>query len=279
MSCEGSSPGIDGVIFENCSASSGGGFYAIDGGDPWLTDCSFIGNSGWNYHGGAAYMRSGASPHFVDCHFENNSCNRKGGAIGIHAAVDLQVTSCTFIGNTALTSDPYFGGGAIHLLECSNPDIRGCTFIDNSAPRGGAIVSQGCLNDAIKSCTFVLNSAAWGTSVFLRNSSPWIDRTIIAFDQSGTDALYCAEASYPVITQCCVFGNASGNSLCGSYEGTVYEDPLFCDLWSNDLTLHENSPCMPLNNPHGVLIGAHEQGCGYSAVEERSWGSIKAMYR
>jgi hypothetical protein len=36
-----------------------------------------------------------------------------------------------------------------------------------------------------------------------------------------------------------------------------------------------------VNNPWGVLIGAHGEGCSpcTSPVERVSWGQIKAMYR
>ena len=52
-------------------------------------------------------------------------------------------------------------------------------------------------------------------------------------------------------------------------------------FWDGDLTLCGNSPCLPANNPWGVLIGAHDWSCGICAspVERVSWGQIKALYR
>ncbi len=45
ISCDYTSPTITGIIFENCSASSGGAVWCVDGGSPYLGQCSFIGNT------------------------------------------------------------------------------------------------------------------------------------------------------------------------------------------------------------------------------------------
>ena len=68
--------------------------------------------------------------------------------------------------------------------------------------------------------------------------------------------------------------------MCGPYNDNLFEDPLFCDVFAPDLTLCQTSPCLPENNVFGVLIGAHEQGCGTcsTAVQRTTWGAIKALY-
>jgi len=276
VSCDASSPTILRVVFEDCSASSGGGFYAINGGSPSLFECSFIECTGWNYHGGAVWVRH-TNADFYDCYFKGNSCQRKGGAMGFFEAGPV-VSGCTFIGNISHGCDPYFGGGAIHIDHCIGTSIDQCTFIDNYSDRGGAVYDLGAITTYINRCTFTRNSAIYGSSMFLRNSNTWIVQDIIAFGQAGERPVFCAETSDPQIHDCCVFGNASGDSLCGSYNEIIYVDPLFCDLWGDDLTLHENSPCLP-QDPYDELIGAYGEGCGYSAVEVKSWGAIKAMYR
>lgn len=277
ISCDYTSPVITGVIFENCSASSGGAVWCVDGGRPFLGQCSFIGNTSRDDHGGAIYAAF-AEPIVQECHFEGNTCSEKGGAIWVRST-SPELSDCVFVSNSSTGDGLVMGGGAIHFQACMAPIVWGCTFIDNEAPRGGALLIQDSGDATLVRNTFARNSAAWGTSIYLWKSNPWIDRTIFAFDNAGVDVVHCADLGLPTFLRCCVFGNASGDSLCGGYSGTVWEDPLFCDLASGDVTLHENSPCMPMNNPHGVVIGALEQGCGYSAVQERSWGSIKAMYR
>jgi hypothetical protein len=68
--------------------------------------------------------------------------------------------------------------------------------------------------------------------------------------------------------------------MCGNTFSNIFEDPLFCDLADEDLTLRGDSPCLPANNPWGELIGAHEQGCEAPIpVEDTSWGAVKALYR
>jgi hypothetical protein len=61
-------------------------------------------------------------------------------------------------------------------------------------------------------------------------------------------------------------------------QGNFSADPLFCDAPGGDYRLHANSPCAPAGNECGVLIGALPVGCDATALESRSWGSIKALY-
>jgi hypothetical protein len=57
-------------------------------------------------------------------------------------------------------------------------------------------------------------------------------------------------------------------------------DPLFCGPAQGDFTLGAASPCLPQNNPWGVLVGARGQGClGPVSIRAESWGAIKAKYR
>jgi hypothetical protein len=61
-------------------------------------------------------------------------------------------------------------------------------------------------------------------------------------------------------------------------------DPRFCGVQgSGNYYLRSDSPCAPGNQPNGLgicgLIGPLPVGCGTVAAEERTWGSIKSMYR
>ncbi len=89
-----------------------------------------------------------------------------------------------------------------------------------------------------------------------------------------------------MLSCCNVYGNVGGDwvdCIAGQYgiNGNLSEDPLFCDLYNDDLTLCGNSPCLPDSNDCEVLIGAYGEGCDdcENPVEMTSWGSIKAMYR
>lgn len=60
-------------------------------------------------------------------------------------------------------------------------------------------------------------------------------------------------------------------------------DAQFCGVpGSGNYYLRSTSPCLPENNPFGpapYLVGPLGMGCGAVSVQERTWGSIKAMYR
>ena len=110
--------------------------------------------------------------------------------------------------------------------------------------------------------TFYGNEASTGGGLYCGyGACPTLTRTVIASSVQG-GAIYCDGSSSPALVNCCVFGNAGGDSLCGSYHDNIFEDPLFCDAVNADFTLHADSPCLPENNPWGVLIGAHGLGCG-----------------
>ena len=105
------------------------------------------------------------------------------------------------------------------------------------------------------------NTAIEGGGIYCENgSAPSIANTIIGFSNGG-GALVCSGDDNPTTTHSCIFGNASGDDLCGTYSENLVVDPLFCDLNVDDVSLCENSPCLPGNNAWGVLIGALGAGC------------------
>jgi hypothetical protein len=80
-----------------------------------------------------------------------------------------------------------------------------------------------------------------------------------------------------------VFGNEGGDwercieEQSGS-SGNMSSEPLFCNMGLDNLFLAEISPCAPAHSAGCGLIGSFEVGCA-SAVEETTWGSVKAIYR
>lgn len=121
------------------------------------------------------------------------------------------------------------------------------------------------------------------------SSSPTLTNCIIAFSEHG-DAVHCSDTvgdSTPVLTCCDVYGNAGGDRVgCVadqySIKGNFSADPLFCHDANPDEqhSLHEGSPCLPESSPCGVLVGALGLGCGpVSAVEDMTWGAVKAVFQ
>jgi hypothetical protein len=105
-------------------------------------------------------------------------------------------------------------------------------------------------------------------------------RSIFAF---GTEGGAAAPGPQIELSCCDVFGNAGGDFV-GAFEGekggmVFSEDPLFCNLPDYDVSLREGSPCLPGASPCGTLGAVSDIGCAPVAVEDRSWGEIKALYR
>lgn len=298
-------------VFTDCVFSGnisdflyGGAVYCTDESDPVFTNCEFTGNTA--QYGGAAYLDQSSAPEFTNCSFTDNSAN-SGGAMRCYWAFPI-LTNCSFSGNTTL-----YGGGA---MDCyiSGPELTGCEFTDNSATKGGAVRFSTSNPRVITECTFSGNTAsegggavycwysrAWltnctisgnhvtgglGAGIFCYDESwPKLWNCVVAFNSGGA-AMACDDISDATLVCCDLYGNSGGDwvgCIAGQYgvDGNICEDPLFC-ADANPLepfTLHANSPCTAENNPECGLVGAWDIGCGSTAVDAMSWGSIKAMFR
>lgn len=187
-----------------------------------------------------------ASPTVVDCWFIKN----RTGVRGEYASP--AITGCVFL-NNGLTST----GKAVHLVNTDIPDplITDCTFFGRlQVPNDGGVL-------------------------YFEDCYPIVERTAITF--SGGKPVDCGGAAVPDISHCIIFGHAGGDSLCGNHRDNLFADPLWCNVYNDDLEVCENSPCLPENNLWGVQVGPMGQGCGecVTPVEANSWGTIKAMFR
>jgi hypothetical protein len=180
------------------------------------------------------------------------------------ASFQLQGTSPTITGNIIEGGNAAAAGGGIYFDGGGSPTIADNIFIGNSASEGGAIYCNGG-SAIIQSNTFIENSAtSGGAGLHLRNNSDAIvSNNIIAFGTQGPGIL-CESGSDPTISCSNIFGNAGGDSLCGTDGGgNISADPLFCNpLGSGIVTIFSTSPCAPANNSCGVLIGADSVACG-----------------
>jgi hypothetical protein len=285
MSCGGvPSPTIVRCTFIGNHAESyvakGGGLFC--GGSVTITDCVFTSNSTHSTQhplwyrapeGGGARIEGAAT--VSGCIFENNFAHCDCGGLYVAGGT---ITDCSFVGNMG-----YRDAGAFF---CEHPcTLSNCVFTGNSSGNDAGAVwcYQPYPSDPVfTDCTFsgnsrqallLSNSSAEITNcTFVGNVTPAIDggglsaviqRTIVAFTEGGP-GFNCPGIEFS-ITQCCVFGNAGGDSLCGDYYDNMFADPLFC---MGEATLHDNSPCLPENNEWGELVGAHGAGgCGVSPVD------------
>ncbi|GMU35521.1 MAG: hypothetical protein AMXMBFR20_33920 [Planctomycetia bacterium] len=182
------SPTLLDCIFTMNDAVNGGGAMAHSAGaDSSMVRCQYFSNTAG--FGGAVYFLDVTDVAFTGCEFFSNSAN-DAGAMYFYNAGSL-VDGCRFEGNTAGLI-PSGLGGAIGAVVGSNPVIRRCTFINNSAGgSGGAIWLDS-------------SPAILASSYFLGNFSDW----------SGGAIENIASAS--LIAGCVFSGNTATNSHGGA---------------------------------------------------------------
>ena len=253
--CEDSSPTIRSCVFEANGEVRLGGAIACFAASPVIEECSFIGNS------------------------SQVAVFGKGGALLCDEGSSPSIDRCIFFGNT---SDH---GGAVACIGASSPTLTRCLLYENAADSGGALASLGSSHITVENCTLVGNIAAEGAGIYCHTASVDVVSTIIAFGYRG-EAVECYSDVSVRLVCCDVYMNEYGDwSGClegqNGINGNISADPLFCgDV--NPLKrylLHANSPCAPENNPECGGIGAYGVGCEATAVENISWGSLKARFR
>ena len=300
---------VDGCSFSGNIAERGGGSCITCSGS-YFVDCTFTDNVASVVGGGVGNYAGGLT--LEGCVFDGNSAVEQGGAVyglgaGALPEVTLAIEDCDFAGNHVDAGE----GGAVcgdneHRLFISNSSFSGnsasyrggaisanhkgdminCVVVGNSATSyaGGTYIRD---RGTVTSCTFVSNESPQGSALALGQPDSLVIReSILAFGESGTrsssSVVYCLMSGDSEIFQCYVFGNAGGDSLCGTFHDNMFVDPLLCDYELGDVSLCADSPCLPTgDNPWGILIGALGAGCGPcgSPVRESSWGAIKALYR
>jgi predicted outer membrane repeat protein len=258
-----------------------------------MAGCTFIENTAGLGGGAVVVWNASNEPVSVRaCAFLANEASR-GGALYLDGAGPASICDCHFEANRA-TGNVFStdGGGSIYLSFDASGQVRGSSFIDNSAAYyGGAVCSRG-IGLTMESCTLVRNAAPEGGGIFFfppirarENAAKLaflVEQTVIAFGTQGR-ALFCWSETDPTIACSNFFGNAGGNTFCGTDGGGNFSaDPLFCDPSSGDFTLAADSPCLPGNHPTGWdcgLIGALGEGCGPVSLTPQTWARVKARYR
>jgi predicted outer membrane repeat protein len=226
-----------------------------------LIGCKFIGNSS-EHEGGAMRLRELDNVVIEDCYFYGNTGSSSGG-ISMRECVNTSISHCTFENNHAVGTSGW--GGGIQYKINSTGTVRYCLFIENSATFGGAISADES-SPIIENCTFYNNQASTaGPCVEAVQCTLLVSKSILAFNANG-GAAYCGGGGIITFDNSDIFGNTGGDwtgCIAGQLgiNGNISEDPLFCDAALEDFYLHIYSPCIPINNPSSVLMGAFEQRC------------------
>jgi predicted outer membrane repeat protein len=282
--------------FVECTATAGGGMECANGAHPTLIRCAFRENVA-SGGGGGIRVTNDSSVDVQDCRFKGNSADLGGGMMardGSFATVDGTLfedntaeysaglrceDSTVAITNSIFSRNDAYSGGGLGSGNTGQVALSHCVFYANTASFRGAGYACGTPAD-VQYCTFVLGVAPTGSGIFCGPPQGDMDMTnsIVAFGEGP--AMTCDEGGAPTVTRCCFYDNAGGNDPCGTFSNILYENPYFCGLMTEDLTLNAASVCLPANNPWGVQMGAFGQGCeGPVPVEPASWATIKAMYR
>ena len=271
MNCgAGAAPTLIGCTFrENVASGAGGGIRCSDYSSVDLQGCFFKGNQG--SFGGGVMLRAGSTATVDGTLFEDNTAEYSAGLRSENSTVTIT--------NSAFSRNSAYSGGGLGSGASGSVTLRYCVFYDNTATFRGAGYACGTPAD-VQYCTFVGGESPTGSGIFCGppQGDMIMANCIVAFG-SGP-AMTCDEGGAPTVTRCCFYGNAGGNDPCGIFSDIIYENPYFCAMLLEDLTLNEVSACLPPNNPWGEQIGAFGEGCsGAVPVESTSWATIKAVYR
>lgn len=273
---------IDGFTVRNGAAQgtpwpddSGGGMLLV-GSSPTIRNVVFEDN--WaEYVGGGICCADGASPEIIDCDLIGNTAGEGGGGMACANGSSPSLSQVKFLDNWG----GMYGGG----LWCdlySDATLAHCTFARNSAPDdGGAVLFTRDTGAVVTNCTLVENWSSVSGGIACYDSSPEVTNTIIAFSPDGS-GVTCQDGGAPVFTHCCVYGNASSDSLCGIHvgQGNIYDDPLLCDESDGAYYLEECSPCAGAGVGR-TDIGAWGVGCECgdpTGVEEEPLPSGLALH-
>jgi hypothetical protein len=227
--------------------------------------------------GGAIFM-SNATARIDSCVFRDNR-GGQGGALCVNVG-EVAIERCVFGLNTADQ------GGAVWLADAT-ATVNGCVFYFNVGLSNAAAIGCARTSLSVTSCTVVDNfmpTSGGGILGAYDLSTMLIDRTLVGNNFGGPWTFDCNASTFTVSCSDVVLWGGCLPNLSGQ-DGNISIDPMFCYDENPDqpYALQAGSPCLPGNHPDGVdcgLIGALGVGCGGpTAVERKSWGAMKALFR
>ena len=268
--CSQSSPTISNCTIIN-NTSVGGGGIACSLSSPHITSCAIMSNTAewWLFNdgnntapeygrqipygsGGGILCMDSSNATIFDCIIANNLAEAMmtgGVGAGICCGNSAPtIANCTIESNRA--GGPGFGGG----IACSGnpPIIMYCTIANNAGRSGGGIA---CYQNfpMIANCTITRNIAYQGGGIYCYDCDIAGDITHCILWADSTEEIYVYSGAPPNVTYCDVKGGWPdiGNIDCC---------PMFCDPYSGNYHLAENSCCVGAGQG-GVDIGAFGIGC------------------
>lgn len=271
------------VTVGDCRFSPPGGISFLDShlirasGSVTIERCEFDYVAATTGYANAIVAFSGSGPHALR---DSRFTNAYGTCVTV-AGGDVLVEDTTFRrGSADFLSAPTLGTVAIGSLT-----FRGCVAESTGqfTPYGYP-ESRGCFETGpgasltLDQCTFV---DPIGRSPFISAEGPVRVESCIITNPQFPSVFHCAGGPLEIL--CTDVYAASTPLFTGSCPpdtaGLFHADPRFCDPEAGDYRLDGASRCLPAHSPCGELVGALGAGCGTVAVQERSWGKIKNLYR
>ncbi len=236
---DGASPTVsNSIVTGNTAVSDGGGIYATDGA-PVLYGNELTANSAVS-GGGICLVEADAIVDYQNIH--GNNAELGGGFCG--ASSSFTMSNSEVRDNTASAK-----GGGLYMVFASTPTMEGNLVAGNTATTyGGGIYCGTACTLALRSTTVAGNGASSGGGIYLENTSPTINSTIVAFSTLGA-GVYCAAAA-PTITYCNGYENMLDATTAANYvgiadptgsNGNLSADPLFHDAASGDYHLESRA--------------------------------------
>ncbi|MBN1362489.1 MAG: right-handed parallel beta-helix repeat-containing protein [Sedimentisphaerales bacterium] len=256
--------------FANCTFESniGNGIVTRESGTT-ITDCVFennVGQDGGGLHSYAGFDNREAYLNVTRCTFIGNSSSASGGAFhGINA--QGKIDGCVFMANTAAAD----GGGL--FTHRSSPMVTNCLFLANVANGiGGAVANVFESKPQFLNCTFVNNQAsAGGVMASSYNADPLLSQSILWNNTAVTGpSLYLKRnetGSYlakATVKYCDLQYGLSGTHTDPGCtltwgKGNFDEDPLFTGPFRDDYHLSTDSPCIDAGDPaYAPAVGAQD---------------------
>jgi hypothetical protein len=229
-----------------------------------VRDCEFVNCIDWIYGGAGARVSSGHIS-LEDCLFYNCTTENPMHAIGVALranGANVNLKRVQFLENGTPGWSP-IELSVLHVLNGypASRDLRmdEVVFWGNNTRWStidcavdSLVVRRSTLADNVVMWAYPLIGASYTNSLT-------IEDCVLAYN-TGSELL---DAPNAVTSHSCIFGNSMGDSLGGTHYENLFAEPLFCGRLDGDLTLHDDSPCLPANNPWGVLMGAYGAGdCG-----------------
>jgi len=197
-------------LLRNCKfisnlAGNGGAICGVDA-NLTLSECSFTGNRALSIGGG---MLINGNAVLTGCVFSDNTSQSGGGISHIGGELGLgklELTSCAFSGNSAISSSSNRSGsgGAVDTYEAT---ANNCIFSGNSAYHGGAI-SGGV--QSIENCIFTGNTAEQGGALRGIQGST-IRNSIFTGNRAEQGGVLYATGHGPSLISCTLSDNSARN--------------------------------------------------------------------